>query len=84
MDDLVRKTDWNGLKVETSLQVGHAGQQICERAEDCGADLIVTSAHGTTGLKHVLIGSTAGIAKSKNRSVAYSVTRYDLHRRARG
>ena len=59
MDDLVRKTDWNGLKVETSLQVGHAGQQICEQAEDCGADLIVTSTHGTTGLKHVLIGSTA-------------------------
>jgi len=59
MDDLVQKTDWNGLKVETSLQVGHAGQQICERAEDCGADLIVTSTHGTTGLKHVLIGSTA-------------------------
>lgn len=59
MDDLVQKTDWNGLKVETSLQVGHAGQQICERAEDCGTDLIVTSTHGTTGLKHVLIGSTA-------------------------
>jgi nucleotide-binding universal stress UspA family protein len=59
MRDLVRKTDWNGLKVEASLQVGHAGQQICERAEDLGADLIVTSTHGTAGLKHVLIGSTA-------------------------
>jgi nucleotide-binding universal stress UspA family protein len=59
MRDLVRKTDWNGLKVEASLQVGHAGQQICERADDLGADLIVTSTHGTTGLKHVLLGSTA-------------------------
>jgi nucleotide-binding universal stress UspA family protein len=59
MRDLVRRTDWEGLKVETSLQVGHAGQQICERAGDLGADLIVTSTHGTTGLKHVLIGSTA-------------------------
>lgn len=59
MRDLVRKTNWNGLKVETSLQAGHAGQQICERAEDCGTDLIVTSTHGTTGLKHVLVGSTA-------------------------
>jgi nucleotide-binding universal stress UspA family protein len=59
MRDLVRKTDWNRLKVETSLHVGHAGQQICERAEDCDADLIVTSTHGITGLKHVLIGSTA-------------------------
>jgi nucleotide-binding universal stress UspA family protein len=62
MRDLVRRTDWEGLKVETSLQVGHAGQQICERTQDCGADLIVTSTHGTTGLKHVLIGSTAEYA----------------------
>jgi nucleotide-binding universal stress UspA family protein len=59
MRDLVRKTDWNGLEVEISLQVGHAGQQICACAEDGGVDLIVTSTHGTTGLKHVLIGSTA-------------------------
>jgi nucleotide-binding universal stress UspA family protein len=59
MRDLVRKTDWSGLKIETSLQIGHPGQQICERAEDCATDLIVTSTHGTTGLRHVLIGSTA-------------------------
>jgi len=59
MRELVRKIDWSGLKVETSVQVGHAGQQICERARDCGADMIVTSTHGSTGLKHVLLGSTA-------------------------
>jgi universal stress protein E len=59
MRDLVRKTDREGVKVETSLEIGHAGQQICARAEDFGADLIVTSTHGTTGLKHMLIGSTA-------------------------
>lgn len=59
MRDLVRKTDWNGLKVEPSVRVGHPGQQICARAQDVGADLIVTSTHGTTGFKHVLLGSTA-------------------------
>jgi nucleotide-binding universal stress UspA family protein len=59
MRDLVRETDWNGLEVETSLQTGHPGQQICERAKDSGVDLIVTSTHGTTGLKHVLLGSIA-------------------------
>jgi nucleotide-binding universal stress UspA family protein len=59
MRDLVQKTDWNGLKVETSLQVGHAGQQICDDARDWGAVLIVTSTHGRTGFKHVLLGSTA-------------------------
>jgi universal stress protein A len=45
--------------VESSLQIGHAGQQICYRAKDRGADIIVTSTHGTTGLKHILLGSTA-------------------------
>jgi len=59
MRDLVRTTDWDGIKVESSLQIGHAGQQICARAEDHGADLIVTSTHGTTGLKHIVLGSTA-------------------------
>jgi nucleotide-binding universal stress UspA family protein len=57
--DLVRKTNWEGLKIETALEVGHAGQQICYRAQDRHVDLIVTSTHGTTGLKHILLGSTA-------------------------
>jgi nucleotide-binding universal stress UspA family protein len=59
MHDLVEKTDWGGLQLETSLQVGHPGQQICDGARDCAADLIITSTHGTTGFKHVLLGSTA-------------------------
>jgi nucleotide-binding universal stress UspA family protein len=59
MQNLIEKTDWNGLEVETSLQAGHPGQQICERSEESDVDLIVTSTHGTTGFKHVLIGSTA-------------------------
>ena len=60
MGDLVEKTDWDGVvEVETSMQIGHAGQQICARAIDHQADLIVTSTHGTTGFKHMLLGSTA-------------------------
>ena len=59
MRDLVQNTDWDKLNVETSLEIGHAGQQICERAEGSGIDLIVTSTHGRTGFKHVLLGSTA-------------------------
>jgi nucleotide-binding universal stress UspA family protein len=59
MRNLIEKTNWDGIEVESLLQIGHAGQQICYRAKDRGADLIVTSTHGTTGLKHVLIGSTA-------------------------
>ena len=39
--------------------VGRAYHEICQVAEKIGADLIVTSTNGHTGLKHVLLGSTA-------------------------
>jgi nucleotide-binding universal stress UspA family protein len=59
MRDLIEKTDWDGIELESSLQIGHAGQQICAQAIERRADVIVTSTHGTTGFKHLLIGSTA-------------------------
>jgi nucleotide-binding universal stress UspA family protein len=59
MRALFAKTDWDGLDVETSLQTGHPGQQICEHARDSDVDLIVTSTHGSTGLTHLLLGSVA-------------------------
>lgn len=59
MRELIQSTDWNGLDVKPSLQIGHAGQQICAQAVREGSDLIVTSTHGTTGFKHILVGSTA-------------------------
>src|SRR6266513_2297157 len=59
MRDLVQQTSWNGIGVETSIQIGHAGQQICTEASDRKADLIAISTHGRTGFEHVLLGSTA-------------------------
>jgi len=59
MRELLKKKDWEEIKVTPSLQIGHAGQQICARAASQHADLIVTSTHGTTGFKHILVGSTA-------------------------
>ena len=59
MRELVRKTEWDGIKVESMIEIGHPGQQICALAQGAGADLVVTSTHGWTGLKHVLVGSTA-------------------------
>jgi nucleotide-binding universal stress UspA family protein len=59
MDALVQNIDWKGVKIEPAIEIGHAGQQICDRARDRLADLIVTATHGRTGLKHIFIGSTA-------------------------
>jgi nucleotide-binding universal stress UspA family protein len=59
MRDLVRNTDWCGIPVESSVNMGHPGQHICAQAERSGADLVVISTHGRTGLRHVLVGSVA-------------------------
>jgi nucleotide-binding universal stress UspA family protein len=59
MRELIQNTDWEGIEVRPSLRIGHAGQQICVQAAEDDLDLIVTSTHGTTGFKHILVGSTA-------------------------
>lgn len=57
--EFVEESDWKGLKVESTLERGHPGEQVCRRAQELEADLIVTSTHGRTGLKRALLGSTA-------------------------
>jgi len=59
MQELFEGTDWDGIEVETVVESGHAGEQICRQAEKRGTELIVTSTHGKTGLAHIFIGSTA-------------------------
>ena len=41
------------------VRKGKAFDQICHEAKQLGADLIIISTHGYTGLKHMLLGSTA-------------------------
>jgi universal stress protein A len=48
-----------GLSVKTIVVVGAAFQQITDAAAREKADLIILSTHGFTGLKHILMGSTA-------------------------
>lgn len=59
MQELIREARAEGIEVEPLLKTGHAGEQICDNALSQDADLIVTSTHGWTGFKHVLLGSTA-------------------------
>ncbi len=47
----------SGLK--PLVRKGVPFQEIVQAAEELGADLIVVGTHGRTGLKHVLLGSTA-------------------------
>ncbi|HVG04402.1 MAG TPA: universal stress protein, partial [Burkholderiaceae bacterium] len=56
---LMQKVDFNGVAHETQIATGFPGETICSYADRCGADLIIMSSQGRTGLMHVLIGSVA-------------------------
>ena len=53
----LRKT--NEQNISVVVRDGKPFQEICHAAETLGADLIVLTTHGHTGLKHVWLGSTA-------------------------
>jgi nucleotide-binding universal stress UspA family protein len=59
MRELVRSVNFGAVKFETAFTDGSPVIDICGFAKDHNVDLIITSTHGFTGLKHVLIGSVA-------------------------
>ncbi len=48
-----------GLRVETIAQEGYPPLVIEEAAREANADLIAMGTHGRSGLRHLLLGSTA-------------------------
>lgn len=48
-----------GIKASAAVDSGAASMRICEMVKEKNFDLVVLSTHGYTGLKHVLLGSTA-------------------------
>jgi nucleotide-binding universal stress UspA family protein len=59
MDALKQMDFLRGVPVQTEILPGPAVDEICAAAGEPDVDLIVTSTHGRTGLKHALIGSVA-------------------------
>jgi nucleotide-binding universal stress UspA family protein len=59
MRKLVRAAKFGQVKFETVLTEASPVLDICDFAKDHDVDLIITSTHGLTGFKHVLIGSIA-------------------------
>ncbi|MCA8964103.1 MAG: universal stress protein [Planctomycetes bacterium] len=47
------------VKITTELRDGASHHAILDCAKDVGADMIIIGTHGHTGLKHMLLGSTA-------------------------
>lgn len=59
MAPLVEAITKRGGKARTLVTTGLASARICEIVKEETIDLVVLSTHGYTGLKHVLLGSTA-------------------------
>lgn len=58
LDEERRKLD-PAAKIATVLRDGEAHEAVLHYATENNADLIVIGTHGHTGLKHMLLGSTA-------------------------
>ena len=56
---LSREVQGSTVKIATSQRLGTPYEEIVKVARESKADLIVIGTHGHTGLKHVLLGSTA-------------------------
>lgn len=59
MDALKQMDSLRDLTIQTEILPGPSVDEICAAAGSPDVDLIVTSTHGRTGLKHALIGSVA-------------------------
>lgn len=56
---LVSSAESTGLSAESQVREGSPAKVIADVAREAGADLIIISTHGYTGLRHVLMGSIA-------------------------
>lgn len=59
LDKLAKKFELPGATSERHVRTGRAYREICEVASKIGADLIVIATHGRTGLRRLMLGSTA-------------------------
>jgi universal stress protein A len=59
MHAFLKRVDFDGVRVDACAVAGYCPAAIHEAAAKQGADLIIISTHGRTGLRRALIGSVA-------------------------
>jgi len=59
MQTFLKQVDFDGVPVDTFAVAGYCPAAIYQAAAKHGADLIIISTHGRTGLRHALLGSVA-------------------------
>ncbi len=59
VERLERKVAAEGIEVEAHITPRYPSEAVTDLAKEIGADLIVMGTRGTTGLKHIFLGSVA-------------------------
>ena len=59
LDELVNFLPLIGISAETEVAVGTPIEKLIERTKQADIDMVITSTHGYTGIRHVLLGSIA-------------------------
>jgi nucleotide-binding universal stress UspA family protein len=59
MAEFIRWASFGRVEYATVIKSGHAVDTICEFVETEKIEMVITSTHGRTGFKHVMLGSTA-------------------------
>jgi nucleotide-binding universal stress UspA family protein len=59
MEAFTRLDFLHDIKYESEIRTGHPIDEICSETSRPDIDLVITSTHGRTGLKHMLLGSVA-------------------------
>jgi universal stress protein A len=59
MRAFLKRVDFDGVPLHTSAVAGYCPTAIYEAAEKEGADLVIISTHGRTGLRRAFLGSVA-------------------------
>lgn len=59
LDTLVNSLPLVGIKAETEVEVGVPAEKLARASRRAEVDLIITSTHGYSGLRHALLGSVA-------------------------
>lgn len=56
---IVEGISGRGVAARALVDSGAASMRICDIAEEQGVSMVVVATHGYTGIRHVLLGSTA-------------------------
>ena len=59
VEDLVKSIDADGIESSSAVVMGHPAEVILDEIDRAEADLIIMGTRGLTGLKHIVLGSTA-------------------------